>query len=71
MEAQRSSGYTVTLADLTNPADPNNGLTVTGSGSPVTVSGLTSGDTYSFAVTATNAVGTGGPSAASTGVISP
>ncbi len=64
-------GYTVTITDLTNPADPNNGLTVEGSDSPVTVTGLTSGDTYSFSVMATNALGASGPSAASDGVASP
>jgi hypothetical protein len=44
---------------------------VGGSGSPITVSGLTSGDTYSFTVTATNGIGTGAPSSPSTGVPSP
>jgi len=44
------------------------GLTGTSSGSPVTVSGLTIGTTYTFTVTATNAVGTGPASAASNSV---
>jgi hypothetical protein len=66
-----ANGYTVTITDQTNPSDPNNGLTVGGSGSPITVSGLTSGDTYSFTVTATNGIGTGAPSSPSTGVPSP
>jgi hypothetical protein len=66
-----ANGYTVTITDQTNPGDPNNGLTVEGSGSPITVSGLTSGDTYSFTVTATNGIGTGAPSPPSPGVPSP
>ncbi len=66
-----ANGYTVTITDQTNPSDPNNGLTVDGSDSPITVSGLTSGDTYSFTVTATNGNGTGAASSPSTGVPSP
>ena len=66
-----ADGYTVTITDQTNPSDPNNGLTVDGSDSPITVSGLTSGDTYSFTVMATNGIGTGTPSSPSVGVPSP
>ncbi|QWT18978.1 autotransporter domain-containing protein [Bacillus sp. NP157] len=44
------------------------GLTGTGSGSPVTVTGLTNGTAYIFTVTATNGSGTGSASAASNAV---
>jgi hypothetical protein len=57
--------YTVTATDLTDPDDPSNGLTVDGPGSPVTITGLTDGDSYAFTVTATNAAGTGPPSSPS------
>jgi len=70
-EGSAVTGYTVTITDLTNPGDVNNGATVGGTGSPVTITGLTSGDTYSFTVTATNGDGTGSASAASEGVASP
>ena len=57
------SGYTVTAIDGTNPAD--GGQSASGSASPITVSGLTNGDSYTFTVTATNADGTGVASAPS------
>jgi phospholipase C len=57
------NSYTVTATDTTHPA--NGGQTATGPASPITVSGLTNGDTYTFNVTATNNVGTGSPSSPS------
>ena len=51
------SSYTVSAADTTNPSNPV--VTQAGSASPITVTGLTNGDAYSFTVTATNVSGTG------------
>ncbi len=51
------SGYSVTATDLTTPA--NGGQVQSAKKSPVTMTGLTNGDTYQFTVTATNVSGTG------------
>jgi YVTN family beta-propeller protein len=60
------TGYTVTATDTTNSA--NGGQVANGTGSPITVTGLTNGDAYTFTVTATNTVCTGPASAASNAV---
>lgn len=57
------TGYTVT-------SSPGS-LTGTGSSSPITVSGLAAGTTYTFTVTATNAIGTSSASSASSSVTTP
>ena len=62
------TGYTVTATDITTPA--NGGQTNTGSTSPITVTGLTNGDSYTFTVTATNGVGTG-PSSGASNTVTP
>lgn len=54
------TSYTVTSAP--------GGLTATGAGSPLTVTGLTAGTSYTFTATATNAVGTSAASAPSAAV---
>jgi titin len=51
------SSFTVTAAP--------GGASVTGPGSPITITGLTNGTRYTFAVTATNAAGTSASSASS------
>jgi hypothetical protein len=51
------TGYTLTVVET--------GQTFTGNGSPITVTGLTNGSSYTFKVSATNAVGTSDSSTAS------
>jgi len=60
------TGYTVTATDTTTAG--NGGQTATGSASPITVTGLTNGDSYTFTVVATNANGDGVASDASNSV---
>jgi probable HAF family extracellular repeat protein len=61
------SSYTVTAYDQTTPA---NGLEhQTGVSSPITVGGLTKGDSYRFIVVATNAAGAGPPAGSQAVVI--
>ena len=55
------TGYTVTSSP--------GGFTATGSSSPLTVTGLTNGTSYTFSVTATNAIGTSAASTASSSVV--
>ena len=61
------TGYTVTAVDSTTPA--NGGQIAPGATSPLIVTGLTNGDSYTFTVTATNVTGTGIASAASSPAI--
>jgi PKD repeat protein len=61
------SSYTVTATDHTTPA--NGGQTASGPSEPITVTGLTSGDSYTFTVTATNGVGTSPASKPSAAVV--
>ena len=63
------TSYTVTATDVTNST--RGGQTATGAASPITITGLHTGDRYTFTVKATNAIGTGPASAASNQVTSP
>ncbi len=56
------TSYTAIATDHTNPADGGQtatiiGITLADGGPAITVNGLTAGDTYTFTVIATNAVG--------------
>ena len=58
-----TTGYLVRATDFTDPS--RGGQTALGSTSPVTVTGLTNTDAYTFTVTALSAGGDSPPSAAS------
>jgi hypothetical protein len=59
--------YTVLATDVSNPA--NGGQSVSGAASPITVTSLVDGDTYTFTVTAANVNGPGTASAPSNAVV--
>jgi hypothetical protein len=61
------ASYAVAATDSTTPA--NGGQTATAASSPITVAGLTNGDTYSFTVTATSFAP--GPPSAPSNAVSP
>jgi hypothetical protein len=58
---------TIPITNCTVTSNPG-GITVTDSGNPITISGLTNGTPYTFTVKATNAVGTGPASSPSKAV---
>ncbi len=62
-----SSNGGAAISKYTVTSSPG-GKTATGTGSPITVTGLTNGTSYTFTVTATNSAGTGPASAASNAV---
>lgn len=57
------TGYTATARNVSDPSAPP--VTAAGTMSPITVTGLTNGDRYDVTVKASNAIGTGAPSAPS------
>ena len=59
--------YTATAVDSTNPG--NGGQSASAATSPITVTGLTDGDSYTFTVIASNVNGSGPASAASNAVV--
>ena len=61
------TSYAVTAADATTPG--NGGQTVTGTSSPITVTGLTIGDSYTFTVVAVDKYGPGPASAPSSPMV--
>jgi autotransporter-associated beta strand protein len=62
--APSANGSPITSYTVTS----SGGRTVTGTASPIVVTGLTNGTAYTFTVTATNSIGTGPSSAASAAV---
>ena len=60
------TGYTITPYLGSAPQTPTQ--TLNGSATSATVTGLTNGSPYTFTVSATNSLGTGGPSAASAAI---
>lgn len=68
--APSNTGFPTTITSYRVTASPG-GLTATGSSSPVTITGLTNGQTYTFTVAAQNASGFGAESAPSASVFLP
>ena len=68
--APSCTGYPATITGYTATSTPGC-FTSTGASSPLTVTGLTSGSTYTFKVKATNGTGTGPCSAASNSLTMP
>ena len=63
------TNYTVTAMDVNTPG--NGGESQSGASSPIVVTGLANGDSYTFTVTATNGAGTGPMSEPSNAVVPP